>query len=66
MKSTVLYVLGIIVLAAGTLFALQGSDVVHWPAESFMLGKRDWVEYGIVVAIIGAMLVLTGWRIRRG
>ena len=65
MKSTILTVIGAIVLAAGVLFALQGSDVVHWPAESFMLGRRDWVEYGIVIAIIGAMLVVAGWRIRR-
>ena len=65
MKSTIITIIGVIVLAAGLLFALQGADVVHWPAESFMLGRRDWVEYGIVIAIIGAMLMVTGWRIRR-
>ena len=65
MKGAIVIVIGVIVLAGGALFALQGADVVHWPSESFMLGQRDWVEYGILIAIFGAMLVLTGWRLRR-
>ena len=44
-------------LAFGTLFALQGAGVVHWPRESFMLDQRDWVENGIVVAMIGVALI---------
>ena len=46
------------------MLALQGAGMVHWPAESFMLGKSDWTEYGIVIAIIGLMLILTARRIR--
>jgi hypothetical protein len=65
MKSGVVFLLGIVLFAAGLLFALQGSNVVHWPAESFMIGKRDWIEYGVVIAIIGAMLMLTARRIRQ-
>ena len=65
MKSTLVLILGVLVFAGGTLFALQGSGVVHWPAESFMLDQRDWVEKGIVVAMIGAALMLTAWRIRK-
>jgi len=64
MKSAIITVIGVIVLAAGLLFALQGADVVHWPAESFMLGKRDWIERGIVVILMGLALILTGRRIR--
>jgi hypothetical protein len=65
MKSATLMMLGILVAVAGLLFALQGAGVVHWPAESTMLGKRDWVEYGIVIVLIGVALMLTGHRIRK-
>lgn len=65
MKSIIVLIIGIIVLAAGTLFALQGADVVRWPAESLMLGKRNWIEYGIVIAMVGAALILTARRIRK-
>ena len=65
MKSIAVLILGLVVLAAGILFTLQGAGVVHWPRESFMLDQRDWIEKGIVVAIIGAGLIATAWRIRR-
>ena len=65
MKSLIVLVLGIIVTAAGLLFALQGSGVVHWPASSFMLGDRSWTEYGIVIALMGIALMLTANRIRK-
>jgi hypothetical protein len=65
MKAATILMLGILVLAAGVLFTLQGSGVVHWPRESFMLDNRDWVERGIVVALIGLALILTAWRIRQ-
>ncbi len=65
MKPAVIMVLGILVFAAGTLFALQGAGVVNWPQESTMIGHRDWVEYGIVIALIGIALILTARRIRR-
>ena len=64
MKATIILVLGILVFAAGTLFALQGAGVVNWPHESTMIGHRDWIEYGVVIAIIGVMLIFTGRRIR--
>ncbi|HEY0265694.1 MAG TPA: hypothetical protein VGC16_03020 [Rhizomicrobium sp.] len=65
MKSLIVLILGIAVLAAGLLFTLQGAGVVHWPADSFMLGKPDWTERGIVVILIGLALVFTARRIRK-
>lgn len=65
MKSRVVLALGMIVTAAGLLFALQGSGAVHWPASSFMLGDRSWIEYGIVIMLMGIALVLTARRIRQ-
>jgi hypothetical protein len=66
MKATVFLLLGLIVTAAGVLFALQGAGIIRWPAESFMIGTRNWVEYGIVIAMIGVGLVVASHRIRKG
>ncbi len=65
MKSLMVLILGLIVLAFGLLFTLQGAGVVHWPADSFMLDKPDWTERGIVVVLIGLALVFTARRIRK-
>ncbi len=65
MKSLIVLVLGLIVLAAGLLFTLQGAGIVHWPADSFMLDKTDWIERGIVVMLIGLALLFTARRIRK-
>ncbi len=65
MKSHIILALGVLVLAAGTLFTLQGAGIVQWPRESFMLGQRDWIERGIVVVLIGLGLILTARRIRK-
>jgi hypothetical protein len=65
MKSLIILILGVIVTAAGLLFALQGASVVRWPASSSMLGDRDWIEYGIVITLMGIALLLTARRIRQ-
>jgi hypothetical protein len=65
MKSMALTVAGVVMLAAGILFALQGAGIVHWPAESSMLGERAWIENGIVLALIGVAGLLAAHRIRQ-
>lgn len=63
MFRTLLTAAGIILLAFGALFLLQGLDIVHWPADSFMLGRQTWVIRGGIIAAIGAILVIAGrWR----
>ncbi|MBN8807216.1 MAG: hypothetical protein J0I47_03110 [Sphingomonas sp.] len=54
---------GILCVAFGMLFFLQGAGVVHWPASSFMLDQRIWMVWGAVIALFGAMLML--WSRRR-
>ena len=66
MKSLVFLVLGLVLTASGILFALQGARIVRWPAESFMIGTVDWIEYGIVIAFIGLGLLVAARRMRRG
>jgi len=65
MKSTIVFVIGVFVLAEGILFVLQGSGLVDWPRQSFMINDHDWIERGIVVALVGAALILTAWRIQK-
>jgi hypothetical protein len=65
MKPAAILAAGVIVLAFGILFMLQGAGVVAWPRESFMINDRIWIERGLVVVLIGVGLMLTAWRIRR-
>ena len=66
MKAAIIFVLGLLLTAGGVLFALQGAGIVRWPAESLMVGARDWIEYGIVIAMIGVGLMVAARRIRQG
>ena len=52
-----LTVLGLLLIAAGALWALQGSGTVMWPASSFMLRQQSWVTYGLITAFAGVLLV---------
>ena len=52
-----LTVLGLLMIAAGALWALQGSGMVMWPASSFMLQQQSWVTYGLITAFAGVLLV---------
>lgn len=62
---TLLIVIGILLLAAGSLFMAQGSGSIAWPSDSFMLGRQVWVNYGAGIAIFGVVLILVARRIRR-
>ncbi len=57
MAGRALAVLGVLLILAGTLWALQGAGLVMWPASSFMLKQQSWVTYGIVTALVGVALV---------
>ena len=35
-------VIGLLAVAFGLLFTLQGLGIVHWPRSSFMLDDRSW------------------------
>ena len=50
MKALLLLV-GVLALAFGLLFAGQGLGYVRWPAESFMIGRTNWVYYGAAIAM---------------
>lgn len=57
-----LAIVGVAMILVGGLWALQGLDIVRWPASSFMLGDTTWTRNGVITAVVGAVLV---WFARR-
>ena len=65
MKVLAIFLLGEVITSAGILFAIQGANLVRWPAESFMVDTRNWIAYGIGIAAIGIGLMLAARRMRQ-
>lgn len=57
-----LLLVGILAVLMGLLWVGQGTGLVLWPAESFMLADRQWAINGAVLAVVGLVLV---WIARR-
>lgn len=53
-----LAILGVLMIAMGSLWVCQGLGWVHWPPESFMLDQRPWAWRGGVVVVVGVGLLL--------
>ena len=62
MNRTGLMVGGVVLLALGVLFTLQGLGYV---GGSAMSGSTTWAVLGPVIAIVGLVLVVVGSRRRR-
>ena len=58
----ILTIVGVAMILVGGLWALQGLDIVRWPASSFMLGDITWTRNGTVLAVVGVFLV---WYARK-
>lgn len=50
---------GMITLAAGIIFHLQGQAIVG-PQSSFMYSNLDWISYGMQIAVTGMIVVIIG------
>ena len=57
MPKFLMRVFGVALLLSGLLWTLQGLGLVMWPAESFMLDRREWATYGLIAAAAGALLL---------
>ncbi len=53
---------GGIIVIFGIIFHLQGQSVVG-PESSFMYSNPDWITYGIQIAIIGLIIIISGTTI---
>ena len=57
-------VVGLLAIAFGLLFTLQGLGIVHWPRSSFMLDDRSWAVRGAILVTGGALMAWFGRRLR--
>lgn len=55
---------GTLAVAMGLLWIGQGLGYVAWPASSFMIGSRTWVNYGSALAVAGLLAILIARRLR--
>ena len=45
-----LLIVGFLALAGGLLWIGQGTGVIKWPSESFMINQIQWAGYGAALA----------------
>ena len=57
-------VIGMLAVAFGLLFTLQGLGIVHWPRSSFMLEDRSWAWRGAIMMIGGSLMAFYGRKLR--
>ncbi len=57
-------VVGLLAIASGLLFTLQGLGIVHWPRSSFMLDDRSWAVRGTILVAGGALMAWYGRKLR--
>jgi hypothetical protein len=53
-----IYVLGVLALISGLIWAAQGSGYFPYPASSFMINQSAWIYRGLVVAAVGIAAIL--------
>ena len=57
-----LLIVGFLALATGLLWIGQGTGVIKWPSESFMINQIQWAGYGAALAGFGLILI---WQSKR-
>jgi hypothetical protein len=55
-------IIGVLAVLSGLLWIGQGSGLVMWPSSSFMLDQRIWVMWGVLLATVGAGLIMLSRR----
>ena len=64
MLSKGIIIFGTLILGLGIIFHLQGQSIVG-PQSSFMYSNPEWITYGIQIAIIGIIIIISGIIIKR-
>jgi hypothetical protein len=62
----ILFLLGLLMVVAGLLWAAQGSGLFPYPAQSFMIDERPWIGWGLLMAAAGALVIWASRRRRGG
>lgn len=50
--------IGLLMMAGGSLWALQGLHLTGPKDTSFMVGDKHWVVYGAILALVGLAQVI--------
>ncbi|WP_294236247.1 hypothetical protein [uncultured Sphingomonas sp.] len=61
----ILIAIGVLLALTGALWIGQGLGYIHWPDESFMLGRSEWADRGAFVAVAGLLLILVARRLSK-
>lgn len=56
------FVFAVLAVAMGVLWVGQGTGVLMWPADSFMLADRAWAVRGAILAAVGLIIL---WLVLR-
>ncbi|MBC7986115.1 MAG: hypothetical protein H7X93_05515 [Sphingomonadaceae bacterium] len=59
----VLMVVGVLALLMGLLWVGQGTGIIRWPADSFMIDVSAWTIRGLILALAGAAVILISRRV---
>lgn len=59
---TLLLFLGLVAIAVGVFWLLQGLGYINWPENSTMIAQTNWAYYGGILAVVGLIIV---WLSRR-
>ncbi|MBB4857084.1 putative membrane protein [Novosphingobium chloroacetimidivorans] len=50
-------IIAVLAIALGLLWLGQGTGVIAWPADSFMLADRTWARNGLLLATAGGIVL---------
>lgn len=56
------FTVGGLAIAVGLLWLGQGTGLILWPEQSFMLSDRTWARNGLLLAAAGGIIVWLGSR----
>lgn len=59
----VLLIAGILALLMGLLWVGQGTGIIRWPADSFMIDVSAWTIRGLILALAGGAVILISRRV---
>lgn len=59
----ILLIAGILAALMGLLWIGQGTGLIRWPADSFMIDVSIWTVYGLVLALAGCAVILISRRV---
>ena len=63
MAAKTLFGIGLLLVAAGLIWAAQGSGYFPYPTESFMIDQRPWILRGTITAVCGLALIVWSRRV---